>query len=56
MYTESDSQHCTSWRLDDVVNDPILFGFLCVEIVVPVEVMLNLQHTDSAVRKLYFCS
>ena len=46
MYTESDSQHCTSWRLDNVVNDSIFFGFLCVEIIIPVEVMLDLQHIE----------
>lgn len=54
MNTESDSKHCTSWRLDDVVNNSILFGFLCVEIVIPVEVMLDLQHIDNGGKKVVF--
>lgn len=45
---ELNTQHRTSWRLDDVVNDSILFCFLCVEIIVPVEVMLDLQHINNA--------
>lgn len=46
-YTESNSQHCTTRRLDDVINDPIFFCLLCVEVVIPVEVVLHLRHENS---------
>lgn len=39
----SHSKHGTARGLDDVVNDAIFFSFLSVEVVIPVEIMLDLQ-------------
>lgn len=43
----SHSKHGTARGLDDVVNDAIFFSFLSVEVVIPVEIMLHLQTSQS---------
>ncbi len=42
----SHSKHGTARGLDDVVNDAIFFSFLSVEVVIPVEIMLDLQTSQ----------
>ena len=48
----SHPKHCTARWFDDVVNEAILLGFLSVEVVVSVEIMLNLRNRF---QKLLLC-
>lgn len=43
----SHSKHCTARWFDYVVDEAILLGFLSVEVVVSVEIMLNLHNKSS---------
>ena len=45
-------KHCTARWFDYVVNEAILLGFLSVEVVVSVEIMLNLRNRF---QKLLLC-
>jgi len=47
----SHSKHGTARGLDDVVNDAIFFSFLSVEVVIPVEIVLHLQTSQSCKKQ-----
>lgn len=53
MPLSSDTKHLASRRFDHCVNQAVLLGFLCIEVLVSVEVMLDLHSECVASSLLY---